>query len=207
MYIFRLLPQLCCGFFLMQCHTPLMLHVWLHYDILTRLTSQIKFLGDVNVAFAPGRVWWFWAAVLSSWIFTHQVKPDLKASFGEVLPQTLPQDLVWGSAQVWNVDTLTVLLCLWLVNGTRRDMSYLCELLQSSHTYSNKHFLFVHFASFRHLLQRLSARWASLRGRSPIECVRIYLTVARKWPFFGAKLFEAEVWNSNDFSAVDLHAM
>ncbi|CAG6017975.1 unnamed protein product [Menidia menidia] len=44
----------------------------------------------------------------------------------------------------------------------------------------------------RQLLQRLSARWASLRGRSSSECVRIYLTVARKWPLFGAKLFEAE---------------
>ncbi|XP_035462558.2 pleckstrin homology domain-containing family H member 2 [Scophthalmus maximus] len=44
----------------------------------------------------------------------------------------------------------------------------------------------------RQLLQRLSARWASLRGRSSSECVRIYLTVARKWPYFGAKLFEAE---------------
>ncbi|XP_077960053.1 pleckstrin homology domain-containing family H member 2 isoform X2 [Gasterosteus aculeatus] len=44
----------------------------------------------------------------------------------------------------------------------------------------------------RQLLQRLSARWASLRGRSSSECVRIYLTVARKWPFFGAKLFEVE---------------
>uniref|UniRef100_A0A8C9XTM0 Pleckstrin homology, MyTH4 and FERM domain containing H2 n=1 Tax=Sander lucioperca TaxID=283035 RepID=A0A8C9XTM0_SANLU len=44
----------------------------------------------------------------------------------------------------------------------------------------------------RQLLLRLSARWASLRGRSSPECVRIYLTVARKWPFFGAKLFEAE---------------
>ncbi|XP_075933155.1 pleckstrin homology domain-containing family H member 2 isoform X1 [Anarhichas minor] len=44
----------------------------------------------------------------------------------------------------------------------------------------------------RQLLQRLSARWASLRGRSSSECVRIYLTVARKWPFFGAKLFETE---------------
>ncbi|XP_024152637.1 pleckstrin homology domain-containing family H member 2 isoform X1 [Oryzias melastigma] len=44
----------------------------------------------------------------------------------------------------------------------------------------------------RQLLQSLSARWASLRGRTSSECVRIYLTVARKWPFFGAKLFEAE---------------
>uniref|UniRef100_A0AAX7T9Y0 Pleckstrin homology domain containing, family H (with MyTH4 domain) member 2 n=1 Tax=Astatotilapia calliptera TaxID=8154 RepID=A0AAX7T9Y0_ASTCA len=48
----------------------------------------------------------------------------------------------------------------------------------------------------RQLLQRLSARWASLRGRSSPECVRIYLTVARKWPFFGARLFEAEAQNS-----------
>ncbi|XP_033835913.1 pleckstrin homology domain-containing family H member 2 [Periophthalmus magnuspinnatus] len=47
----------------------------------------------------------------------------------------------------------------------------------------------------RQFLQRLAARWASLRGRSSSECVRIYLTVARKWPFFGAKLFEAE-WES-----------
>ncbi|KAK3573997.1 hypothetical protein QTP86_034367, partial [Hemibagrus guttatus] len=44
----------------------------------------------------------------------------------------------------------------------------------------------------RQLSERVSARWASLRGRSTSECVRIYLTVARKWPFFGAKLFEAE---------------
>ncbi|XP_077352285.1 pleckstrin homology domain-containing family H member 2 isoform X2 [Festucalex cinctus] len=45
---------------------------------------------------------------------------------------------------------------------------------------------------FRQLLQRLSGRWSSLRGRSSSECVRIYLTVAKKWPFFGAKLFEAK---------------
>ncbi|XP_023183788.1 pleckstrin homology domain-containing family H member 2 isoform X1 [Xiphophorus maculatus] len=44
----------------------------------------------------------------------------------------------------------------------------------------------------RQLMQRLSARWASLKGRGSSECVRIYLTVARKWPFFGAKLFQAE---------------
>ncbi|KAM9476627.1 pleckstrin homology domain-containing family H member 2 isoform 1-T1 [Clarias gariepinus] len=44
----------------------------------------------------------------------------------------------------------------------------------------------------RQLSERISTRWASLRGRSTSECVRIYLTVARKWPFFGAKLFEAE---------------
>ncbi|KAM9803961.1 pleckstrin homology domain-containing family H member 2 [Neosynchiropus ocellatus] len=49
----------------------------------------------------------------------------------------------------------------------------------------------------RQLLQRLSARWASLRGRSSPECIRIYLTVAKKWPFFGAKLFEAQSISSS----------
>ncbi|TRY88747.1 hypothetical protein DNTS_029676 [Danionella cerebrum] len=44
----------------------------------------------------------------------------------------------------------------------------------------------------RELMQTLSTRWASLRGRSSSDCIRIYLTVARKWTFFGAKLFEAE---------------
>lgn len=33
----------------------------------------------------------------------------------------------------------------------------------------------------------------ALRGHSAADCVRIYLTVARKWPFFGAKLFLAKV--------------
>ncbi|XP_047459247.1 pleckstrin homology domain-containing family H member 2 [Mugil cephalus] len=56
----------------------------------------------------------------------------------------------------------------------------------------------------RQLLQRLSARWASLRGRSSSECVRIYLTVARKWPFFGAKLFEAESITSSPEPGVRL---
>lgn len=50
------------------------------------------------------------------------------------------------------------------------------------------------FCSFlRQLCQRLSTRWMALRGHSAADCVRIYLTVARKWPFFGAKLFLAKV--------------
>lgn len=44
----------------------------------------------------------------------------------------------------------------------------------------------------RQLCQRLSTRWMALRGHSAADCVRIYLTVARKWPFFGAKLFLAK---------------
>ncbi|KAJ8248319.1 hypothetical protein GJAV_G00240730 [Gymnothorax javanicus] len=44
----------------------------------------------------------------------------------------------------------------------------------------------------RQLRQRLSTCWGSLKGRSACECIRIYLTVARKWPFFGTKLFPAK---------------
>ncbi|XP_029454707.1 pleckstrin homology domain-containing family H member 1 [Rhinatrema bivittatum] len=45
---------------------------------------------------------------------------------------------------------------------------------------------------FRHLADRLSTKWLVLRGCSTPECIRIYLTVARKWPLFGAKLFTAK---------------
>ncbi|ELK32555.1 Pleckstrin like proteiny domain-containing family H member 1 [Myotis davidii] len=44
----------------------------------------------------------------------------------------------------------------------------------------------------RHLVDQLTTKWAALQGCSPPECIRIYLTVARKWPFFGAKLFAAQ---------------
>uniref|UniRef100_A0A8C0UQG4 Pleckstrin homology, MyTH4 and FERM domain containing H2 n=1 Tax=Cyanistes caeruleus TaxID=156563 RepID=A0A8C0UQG4_CYACU len=50
----------------------------------------------------------------------------------------------------------------------------------------------------RQLCQRLSTRWMALRGHSAADCVRIYLTVARKWPFFGAKLFAAKVRHFNE---------
>uniref|UniRef100_A0A8C6RAN3 Pleckstrin homology domain-containing family H member 2 n=1 Tax=Nannospalax galili TaxID=1026970 RepID=A0A8C6RAN3_NANGA len=49
----------------------------------------------------------------------------------------------------------------------------------------------------RQLYQRLSTRWMALRGHSAADCVRIYLTVARKWPFFGAKLFFAKPVSSS----------
>ncbi|KAJ8340960.1 hypothetical protein SKAU_G00332510 [Synaphobranchus kaupii] len=44
----------------------------------------------------------------------------------------------------------------------------------------------------RDLMERLVSKWTVLRGCSVPECVRIYLTVARKWPLFGAKLFSAK---------------
>lgn len=45
----------------------------------------------------------------------------------------------------------------------------------------------------RDLLERLAHKWSTLRGCGASECVRTYLTVARKWPLFGAKLYSAEV--------------
>uniref|UniRef100_A0A3B3ZVH8 Uncharacterized protein n=1 Tax=Periophthalmus magnuspinnatus TaxID=409849 RepID=A0A3B3ZVH8_9GOBI len=44
----------------------------------------------------------------------------------------------------------------------------------------------------RDLSEGFSCKWLLLRGCSSSECVRIYLTVARKWPLFGAKLFSAK---------------
>lgn len=49
------------------------------------------------------------------------------------------------------------------------------------------------FSPFRDLTERLATKWSLLRGCSASECVRIYLTVARKWPLFGAKLYSAKV--------------
>lgn len=44
-------------------------------------------------------------------------------------------------------------------------------------------------AEYRNLLSTLYERWAALRGRGVTDCVRIYLTVVRKWPSCGSKLF------------------
>ncbi|KAJ1103873.1 hypothetical protein NDU88_001294 [Pleurodeles waltl] len=48
----------------------------------------------------------------------------------------------------------------------------------------------------RRLADRLATKWMVLRGCSAPECIRIYLTVARKWPLFGAKLFAAKTMPS-----------
>ncbi|XP_071414234.1 pleckstrin homology domain-containing family H member 1 isoform X1 [Pithys albifrons albifrons] len=44
----------------------------------------------------------------------------------------------------------------------------------------------------RQLTDRLATKWMVLQGCSSPECIRIYLTVARKWPLFGAKIFAAK---------------
>lgn len=40
------------------------------------------------------------------------------------------------------------------------------------------------------LQNRLLEKWRGLKGRTQLDCVRIYLTCTRKWPFFGATLFQ-----------------
>ncbi|XP_033220742.1 uncharacterized protein CG43867 [Belonocnema kinseyi] len=48
-------------------------------------------------------------------------------------------------------------------------------------------------AQLRELQEKLQEKWISLRGRSVSDCIRIYLTCTRKWPFFGATLYEAKL--------------
>ncbi|XP_054260935.1 uncharacterized protein CG43867 isoform X1 [Macrosteles quadrilineatus] len=46
--------------------------------------------------------------------------------------------------------------------------------------------------ALKELESGLQEKWMSLKGRSTLDCVRIYLTCTRKWPFFGASLFQAK---------------
>lgn len=46
--------------------------------------------------------------------------------------------------------------------------------------------------ALKELQEVLATKWALLKGRSTLDCVRIYLTCCRKWPFFGATLFQAK---------------
>nr|XP_026494593.1 uncharacterized protein CG43867 [Vanessa tameamea] len=41
--------------------------------------------------------------------------------------------------------------------------------------------------------EKLRSKWIALKGRSTADCVRIYLNCTRKWPFFGATLFQARI--------------
>lgn len=43
----------------------------------------------------------------------------------------------------------------------------------------------------------LSIKWSLLKSRSTLDCVRIYLTCCRKWPYFGAGLFQAKPRHSD----------
>jgi len=43
------------------------------------------------------------------------------------------------------------------------------------------------------LEQEFADSWSLLRGRGSVDCVRVYLTVVRKWSYFGARTFSARV--------------
>ena len=43
------------------------------------------------------------------------------------------------------------------------------------------------------LEQEFADSWSLLRGRGSVDCVRVYLTVVRKWSYFGARIFSARV--------------
>ncbi|XP_068907075.1 uncharacterized protein CG43867 isoform X3 [Tenebrio molitor] len=68
------------------------------------------------------------------------------------------------------------------------------------------------------LQAKLLEKWRSLKGRTQLDCVRIYLTCTRKWPFFGATLFQARlrqhdspmIWlavNEDSITILDLATM
>ncbi|XP_037033139.1 uncharacterized protein CG43867 isoform X4 [Bradysia coprophila] len=44
----------------------------------------------------------------------------------------------------------------------------------------------------KELQELLVSKWMLLKNRSTLDCVRIYLTCCRKWPYFGATLFQAK---------------
>ncbi|KAL4098215.1 hypothetical protein QTP88_022860 [Uroleucon formosanum] len=47
--------------------------------------------------------------------------------------------------------------------------------------------------AIKHLQTGLQEKWMSLKGRNLVDCVRIYLTCTRKWPYFGCTLFQAKM--------------
>lgn len=49
----------------------------------------------------------------------------------------------------------------------------------------------------KQLQEVLVNKWLLLKGRSTLDCVRIYLTCCRKWSFFGATLFQAKPRHSD----------
>ncbi|XP_057660411.1 uncharacterized protein CG43867 isoform X4 [Diorhabda carinulata] len=46
---------------------------------------------------------------------------------------------------------------------------------------------------FAELQTKLIAKWIALKGKTQGDCVRAYLNSTRKWPFFGATLFQARL--------------
>lgn len=52
----------------------------------------------------------------------------------------------------------------------------------------------------KQLAEIIKEKWLLLKGRSVLDCVRIYLNCARKWSFCGAKLFSAKMKSGDQIS-------
>uniref|UniRef100_A0A8C5EXR2 Pleckstrin homology, MyTH4 and FERM domain containing H1 n=1 Tax=Gouania willdenowi TaxID=441366 RepID=A0A8C5EXR2_GOUWI len=76
--------------------------------------------------------------------------------------------------------------------GSPQPKSQLILLQALERFYPKRYKLDCSSEQLRDLTERLATKWSVLRGCTASECVRIYLTVARKWPLFGAKLFNAK---------------
>lgn len=58
---------------------------------------------------------------------------------------------------------------------------------------------------FKVLCDSLVEKWSFLKGKSIVDCVRIYLTCTRKWPFFATTLFSVTVSAmTKDFKLVSI---
>lgn len=53
----------------------------------------------------------------------------------------------------------------------------------------------------KELQEILISKWILLKTRSTLDCVRIYLTCCRKWPYFGSTLFQAKPRHSDQAMA------
>ncbi|PIK42230.1 putative pleckstrin-likey domain-containing family H member 1 isoform X2 [Apostichopus japonicus] len=51
------------------------------------------------------------------------------------------------------------------------------------------------------LFEQLGEKWSALKHKQPAECMKIFLNVCRRWPFFGAKLFSAK-YKSEELTTV-----
>ncbi|XP_054722183.1 uncharacterized protein CG43867-like [Uloborus diversus] len=51
---------------------------------------------------------------------------------------------------------------------------------------------FLNATNDKKIHEKIKEKWMALRGRSNLDCIRIYLNCARKWSFCGEKLFPAK---------------
>lgn len=73
--------------------------------------------------------------------------------------------------------------------GSAHPQHYVLQALDKFYPYRYRDGLTQ--GGLKELQDRLIEKWSSLKGRGTADCVRIYLTCTRKWPYFGSGLFQA----------------